>query len=216
MDPPAVHPHGGNRFDLGGDFPSCLDGLRRRNPEEGDDTDFTEAILQGIRQFDGADDVTGSVLVTLTDGEYDPDGDGSESPCEDAALDQALADARDADVQIWPIGFGASNLTELLRLADGGSALICAGRDPAQPEPIHLSNPAQLGERLKTVVIDAQCGQESQGSFDVGDEIGRVRIPYPVESSPRVAPTKSTSGHEGNPGRALRAVGLHRHVRGRR
>ena len=174
--------------DFGDDFPSCLDDLRRRNPAEGDDTDFTEAILHGIRQFDAADGVSSSVLVMLTDGEYDPDGDGSVSPNEAAALDQALDQARDAKVQVWPIGFGASNLTELQRLADRGAALICAGRDPAQPEPIHLSNPAQLGERLKTVVIDAQCGQESQGSFDVGDEIGRVRIPYPVESFPEGGP----------------------------
>ncbi len=145
---------------------ACVKALHRRGPTEGNDTDFPAAIRQATRRLTdaGAPD-TPKVIFLLTDGKLDVPkspsyGTDPASRNANAAqiLDEELSRARDAKVQVWPLGFGKRpDPDELRRMAAAGYQLGCSNLPSARPQMRVVRNSTEVSEAAQQAFAWARC-----------------------------------------------------------
>ncbi|MFB6889320.1 VWA domain-containing protein [Kitasatospora sp. NPDC056327] len=163
----------------------CAARLHSRTPAEGQGTDFPNAVLQGVSRLStGTDPAVPRVLFLLTDGKLDVSdspayGDPSHrAAAGEEALARALDTARAANVQIWPLGFGAEpDAAALERMAAGGYQQGCVDLPLAKPRASVVKDSAAVGAALVAAFQAAHCLR--------GEEVtGRP----PVDLSVRISP----------------------------
>ncbi|MEW1718442.1 choice-of-anchor X domain-containing protein [Streptomyces sp. NPDC093109] len=150
---------------------ACVGKLRGRKKSEGTGTDFPAAIRQGVHELtNGTDASVPRVLFLLTDGVLDvTDSEkyGAESHRAEEGerqLEQALKDATDARVQIWPLGFGpAPDKAQLDRMAAGGYQKGCVELPSARPTSRKVSGAKDVGPMLEQTFAAAHCLRYQRG-----------------------------------------------------
>ncbi|BAJ32789.1 MULTISPECIES: hypothetical protein [Kitasatospora] len=170
---------------------SCAAGLHRRTPEEGDDTDFPHAVAQAVTRLGAADPSVPRVLFLLTDGKLDVRN--SESYGKDltpdarmavaeADLATALAAAKAAKIQIWPLGFGSlPDRAALDRMAAAGYQEGCVSLPDATPRATVVQDSGEVGAALETAFAAAHCLRTG------GVQTGRPPADLQVRISPLAA-----------------------------
>jgi von Willebrand factor type A domain len=141
----------------------CVLDIHRRSDAEGQFTDYPRALDQALAVFDQAPAETRKILFLLTDGKLDVSGDPSygRSVAERnaAALRQMqdnLATARDAGVQVWPLGFGNAEPVQLDDFAARGSQQLCGPGSPA-PRARVVTDVGQVVDSLAEAYAAARC-----------------------------------------------------------
>ncbi|MFF8633120.1 VWA domain-containing protein [Streptomyces pilosus] len=143
----------------------CIGRLARRGEGTGTGTDFPAVIRQAVTRLGehGAD--RPRVLFLLTDGKLDVTGSPAYGPDEDSRrengereLRKALAEAADAEVQIWPLGFGEGIDEKALdAMAAGGYQGGCADLPDARPRATAVPDSTTLGNALQRAFAGARC-----------------------------------------------------------
>jgi hypothetical protein len=151
----------------------CIGKLKARTAEQGNHTDFIDAINQGVSDLTGTGDSGRPLLLfLLTDGQLDmvgsPGYSGSNAQINAAANDnllhQTLPAAKAAGVRIWPLGFGpAVDLNELQQIAAGGAQGSCSALPDATPHAITVANATQIETALPQIYANARCLQVTPG-----------------------------------------------------
>jgi von Willebrand factor type A domain len=145
---------------------SCIGSLKVRTEAQGWNTDFISAIDQAAADLEqGGNAGEPRLLFLLTDGYLDLYGDpayaGTQAQVDAAAqlnlTQQALPTARKGDVEIWPLGFGQADYSELNLMAAGGAQLPCTSLPDARPHAIRVTSAAQAEVELPVVYGYARC-----------------------------------------------------------
>jgi len=132
----------------------CARRIRRQFGEAGN-TDFATAFSDVADRVESSgDEGRLPVIVLLTDGIFDPDGDQVTSADELTALDASIARLKDHEISIWGLGFGNANITAL-------ESYSLATRKPrgncdteANSRIVEKSN---LAIQLKVIIGEATC-----------------------------------------------------------
>lgn len=160
----------------------CVQDLHRRTKAEGDATDYPRALDQALSVFASAPADARKILFLLTDGQLDVSEDptyGQNSSADDrnaAALRRmhdGLARARDAGVQVWPLGFGRAQEGQLADFAARGSQQLCGPRSPS-PRARVVSDPGQVADSLAEAYAAARCAGVNRSpvqTLEPGDSV---------------------------------------------
>lgn len=151
----------------------CIAKLHSRTPQEGNRTDFIDAIQDGVRDLTGTGDTGRPLLLfLLTDGLLDlvgsPNFPGpSNTVINDKAnqylLTTTLPRARAAGVQIWPLGFGPDvDATELQKMAAGGAQGRCNAAADVVPRATTVASAADIEQALLQIFAGTRCLRYSQ------------------------------------------------------
>ncbi|AWT45991.1 MULTISPECIES: vWA domain-containing protein [Streptomyces] len=143
----------------------CLRRLARRGPGRGTGTDFPNAIRQGVTRLSEHGGSRPRILFLLTDGKLDVSGSPSYGTDVDSReengrreLTKALAEARAAKVQIWPLGFGDDLDMDALRdMAEGGYRGGCTDLEAARPRADRATDSQTLGDAVQRAFAGARC-----------------------------------------------------------
>lgn len=156
----------------------CVQGLSRRDAETGPGTDFPAAIRQAVSRLTegagsgGANKSTPKVVFLLTDGKLDV-GDSPEYGTDPASrqangakrLDEELARARAAGVQIWPLGFGSGiDRAALTAMAEGGYRGACSEVPGSTPRMRVAGTSAEIDRALQETFAAARCARVANGT----------------------------------------------------
>ncbi|MFJ1706545.1 choice-of-anchor X domain-containing protein [Kitasatospora sp. NPDC088346] len=143
---------------------ACTAKLTIRAPGTGSDTDFPAAIRQGIAALRDTPAGTPRVLFILTDGKLDVShssayGDEAHRAAEGVRrLALALDEARTAQVQIWPLGFGSDvDVATLQQMARGGYQQSCPGIPDTAPTAQDVHRSGDVGAALEQAFASAHC-----------------------------------------------------------
>ncbi|MFJ8109162.1 VWA domain-containing protein [Streptomyces sp. NPDC096132] len=152
----------------------CAATLRRRTAAEGSGTDFISAVRQGVTRLkEAADPDRPRVLFLLTDGHLDIEDSyryrGLDPTTRDDQADQdlaqALQEAKDAKVQIWPLGFGHDvDEKRLEEMAAAGYRDGCRDLPQTRPEAETVPGAEQLGQALQAAFAAARCLHQEPGT----------------------------------------------------
>lgn len=151
---------------------ACVGKLRKRKETEGAGTDFPNAIDQGVHELtDGTDPLEPRVLFLLTDGKLDVEdshlygrGKAHRIAEGERRLTQALKDAAEQGVQIWPLGFGPKpDRKQLDRIAAGGYQKGCTELPSAKPKAEVVDGAAKVGRTLERIFAAAHCMRHEEG-----------------------------------------------------
>lgn len=165
----------------------CVAKLHNRTAAEGQGTDFPNAILQGVsRLTTTTDPAVPRVLFILTDGKLDVTdspaygGDPAHRMAAgEEALAGALAAAKAAHIQVWPLGFGAEpDQAALDRMASGGFQEGCVSLPGAKPRASVVKDAGEVGAALEAAFAAAHCLRTE------GVQTGRP----PADLSVRISP----------------------------
>ena len=155
----------------------CADEITRQRRRGSADTDFAAAITNALDTFDRSD--ASRIILLLTDGKYDPDGNESVSSIEQEALDAALKRANDERVSMWALGFGKADKAALTKYVES-----TAMGDPscaAKPEA-KIAAQIELASEIRRIIDHATCTGRITGSvnpdfeFPVSPLLSRVTI----------------------------------------
>ncbi|MGW2613427.1 vWA domain-containing protein [Streptomyces sp. NPDC001500] len=143
----------------------CIGRLARRGAGRGTGTDFPNAIRQAVTRLGEHGGSRPRILFLLTDGKLDVSdspsyGTDEESRAENGRreLTKALAEARAAKVQIWPLGFGDKiDMNALRDMAKGGYGGGCADLDAARPRADKATDSQSLGDAVQRAFAGARC-----------------------------------------------------------
>ncbi|WP_406287897.1 VWA domain-containing protein [Embleya sp. NBC_00896] len=149
---------------------TCAGKLHARTDQEGNNTDIPAAIKQGVSMLRSAPAGQPKVLFVLTDGAMavGPDeGYGNDQARIQGELDKgltaALAEAKGAGVQIWPLGFGTGiDAAQLTRMADGGAPSICSERPEDKPKAKTVKDSGEVVDTLRKAFATARCAGVTQ------------------------------------------------------
>ncbi|MFE1382002.1 VWA domain-containing protein [Streptomyces sp. NPDC058740] len=160
----------------------CVQGLSRRDSAlMGPGTDFPAAIRQAVSRLteDGAAATadpkaprTPKVVFLLTDGKLDV-GDSPEYGTDPASrqangakrLDEELARARAAGVQIWPLGFGKGiDRAALTAMAESGYRGACSDVPGSMPRMREAGSSAEIDKALQETFAAARCARVAEGT----------------------------------------------------
>ncbi|MFJ7069169.1 vWA domain-containing protein [Streptomyces sp. NPDC101115] len=160
----------------------CVKELNRRDRSTmGPGTDFPAAVRQAVTRLTegggpgAADDKarkTPKVVFLLTDGrldvsdspEYGTDGPSRQSNGE-KRLTEELARAREAGVQIWPLGFGGEiDRAALTAMAEGGYRGACSDVPGSVPRMRVVAGSAEIDKALQETFAAARCARISHGT----------------------------------------------------
>ena len=139
----------------------CVSALHPRTQAEGWDTDFAAAMSQAMSYFaQGSPAGAVKAVFLLTDGQLDVHNSpqyGPVSADRNAAaqqqLDQELAQAKAAGVQVWPLGFGSQiNQNSLNAFAAGGSQQGCV-----KPYAQVVTSSSDVVHSLEELFASATC-----------------------------------------------------------
>ncbi|MEV6007892.1 choice-of-anchor X domain-containing protein [Streptomyces sp. NPDC051976] len=155
---------------------ACTDKLQIRAAGTGTGTDFPAAIRQGVAGLKDAAAGTPRVLFMLTDGKLDVSdssayGDPAHRQAEgEHQLKEALAEAKAAQVQIWPLGFGSDvDEATLRQMAEGGYQQSCPGIPDTAPTARDVHGSADVGAALEKAFASAHClhreGTDGGGAY---------------------------------------------------
>jgi hypothetical protein len=166
------------------DLLQCVDQIVRQQKKGQSDTDFAGVIDTAVSEFGRTD--ASKVILLLTDGKYDPDGDEMISPSEKSKLDESLANAKKNRVSLWAVGFGKADkksLDEYVNAGDGGDK-NCASR----PEAV-IANVTDLSTEMQRIIDFATCTGGSSGSanpkfeFVVNPLLSKINIEVTASAS---------------------------------
>lgn len=146
---------------------TCVGDLRRRESDEGNDTDYVSAIEQALalmaQQTDGLE--RSGIIFLLTDGVLDVANStrygrvaGDRTRRAQQELDeQLLPRARNAGVQIWPLGFGQVDSGALEAIATGGFQTGCSDRPESKPTATTVESSSDVVRSLFRAFAGARC-----------------------------------------------------------
>ncbi|MEV0244047.1 vWA domain-containing protein [Streptomyces sp. NPDC050674] len=143
----------------------CIGRLARRGTGQGTGTDFPNAIRQAVTRLSERDGSRPRILFLLTDGKLDVSDSPSYGTDEESRKDngrreltKALAEARAAKVQIWPLGFGDDVDMDALRdMAKGGYRGGCTDLEAARPRADRATDSQTLGDAVQRAFAGARC-----------------------------------------------------------
>jgi hypothetical protein len=144
----------------------CIGQLHVRTKAQGWNTDFISVIDQGVADLKQAGDPGRPRLIfLLTDGVLDvygsPAFSGTRAQVAQAAqndlVDQALPNAMKENVEIWPLGFGAADESELATIASGGAQGHCSALADASPSAHTVATAAEAETALIVDFAHARC-----------------------------------------------------------
>ncbi len=152
----------------------CVEKLRRRNSDEGGDTDHAAALEQALDIMNAPDDQQRAKIVfLLTDGVLDVRNSpqyGADAQARNrnarAQIDRSLRDAEKARVQIWPLGFGSADRTSLDAFAAGGWRQPCGDQATATPRARVVATSADVERSLLEAFAYARCAGIEQSVTD--------------------------------------------------
>lgn len=115
---------------------ACVGKLHRRSAAEGNDTDHATALTQAISYFRSSSlQNARRTVFLLTDGRLDVQDSSKYGSVlanrNDNAMgvvEQELKRAAQFGVQVWPLGFGSADVTQLQRFAAGASSGKCSSQ----------------------------------------------------------------------------------------
>lgn len=186
----------------------CARELARPDRREvGPGTDFPNALRQALDRLptDGGTDAGGddrpAIIFLLTDGKLDVSdspsyGDPPESRQQvgRTQLAQVLADARQRQVQIWPLGFGSDIDRATLRdMAAGGYGKRCADLPDATPRMRVVGDSGALQVELQQTFAWARCAQFEEGNSGTPPTDLEVTIP-PIATDGSINVAKQDPG----------------------
>ena len=132
----------------------CARRIRRQFGEAGN-TDFATAFSDVADRVESSgDEGRLPVIVLLTDGIFDPDGDQVTSADELTALDASIARLKDHEISIWGLGFGNANITALESYSLATSKPRGNCDTEANSRIVEKSN---LAIQLKVIIGEATC-----------------------------------------------------------
>ncbi|MBV2355267.1 VWA domain-containing protein [Streptomyces sp. J2-1] len=141
----------------------CIGRLARRGAGQGTGTDFPNAVRQAVTRLSEHGGSRPRILFLLTDGRLDVTGSPSYGTADNRqkngrrALTEALAEARAAKVQIWPLGFGDIDMDALRAMAEGGYRGGCTDLDAARPRADRATDSQTLGDAVQRAFAGARC-----------------------------------------------------------
>lgn len=155
----------------------CVNQIVRQQKKGQADTDFAQAIKTAISDFSNSQAT--KILVLLTDGKYDPDGNESISPAEQDSLDEVLQEAKDNKISLWSLGFGKADIKALQgyidKAFDGSES--CSTKSTAV-----LAKGLDLSEKFGKIIDFATCTGHISGSanpdfnFSVSPLLSKINI----------------------------------------
>ena len=167
----------------------CVRDLKKRDNLQGSGTDHAEAVKQALSYLSTVDSSGGSKIVfLLTDGVLDVSDSPRYGANKSAAqrnevarslLGQALKEARDSKVSIWPLGFGKLNKTELDNFAIGGFPGSCGPGSPSPSATVVFSS-ADVDNAILRAYSAARCagiGPIQKDSLASGQ---RIEVPVTI------------------------------------
>ena len=155
----------------------CVNQVVRQQKRGQADTDFAQAIQTAVADFSNPQAT--KIVVLLTDGKYDPDGNESISPEEQDSLDEVLQEAKDNKVSLWSLGFGKADIKALQsyidKTFDGSES--CSTKSEAV-----LAKGLDLSEKFEKIIDFATCTGHISGSanpdfnFSVSPLLSKINI----------------------------------------
>ena len=155
----------------------CVNQVVRQQKRGQADTDFAQAIQTAVADFSNPQAT--KIVVLLTDGKYDPDGNESISPEEQDSLDEVLQEAKDNKVSLWSLGFGKADIKALQsyidKTFDGSES--CSTKSTAV-----LAKGLDLSEKFEKIIDFATCTGHISGSanpdfnFSVSPLLSKINI----------------------------------------
>ena len=143
------------------DLLNCADQITRQKRRGSADTDFATAIGVGLDTFDRSD--ASKIILLLTDGKYDPDGNELVSSQEQDELDAVLKRANSEKVSMWALGFGKADKAALTKYVEATAMgdTSCA----AKPEAT-IAAQIQLATEIRRIIDHATCTGRITGPVD--------------------------------------------------
>ena len=161
----------------------CVNQVVRQQKRGRADTDFAQAIDTAVSKF--SDSQATKIVVLLTDGKYDPDGNESISPAEQDSLDEVLQEAKDKKVSLWSLGFGKADIKALQsyidKTFDGSES--CSTKSTAV-----LAEGLDLSKKFEKIIDFATCTGHISGSanpnfdFSVSPLLSKINIEASAET----------------------------------
>ena len=136
----------------------CAKKIMRQFNDSGN-TDFAGAfnfVADAVEELDEDDRIP--VIILLTDGIYDPDGNEEVSDDEKDSLDHAIERLKDAEIPIWALGFGQANLESLQGYSELTQRESSNCDADANARIVESDN---LAIQLKVIVGEATCSDVS-------------------------------------------------------
>ena len=136
-------------------YNDCPNKIVRQTEDSRANTDFASAIAEAVKTLKTGEEDRIPVLILLTDGQYNPDGDGTESEAEKVALDESLAGAKSGGVSIWSIGFGAPDFPALSEMSKAGAQVDSSC--PGQPEARIAKDLGDISNYVRAIIGTVTC-----------------------------------------------------------
>jgi hypothetical protein len=196
---------------------NCVGQLHRRSDQQGNDTDYAAALNQAMSYLGPGSTATPpapagaiKVILMMTDGAVDVSHDTSQygpnwQLGEQTAVNQQLAAATSAGVQVWPLGFGGdvgTGVTQpqarqyLNSMAAHGAPAVCDKRHAAnQPHATWVDNPSDAISALDELYQDAAC----LGGVQIQDPLSGGQSRTLTLSIPAIASAAAISVDRVNP-----------------
>ena len=159
----------------------CANMVVRQRQKGHADTDFAQAIDIATSYF--KDNNATKVIVLLTDGKYDPDGNELISKTEESDLNAVLLAAKNAEVSLWSLGFGKADITALQSYVektfdrDINRGSSCS----AKPKAV-LAKDLNLSKAMRNIINFATCTGHISGTanpdfnFSVSPLLSKINI----------------------------------------
>ena len=168
----------------------CANQITRQKRRGSSDTDFAATIVKAVDLFKSDKNSNSSkVLVLMTDGKYDPNGDQMTSPSEQKSLDDALLYAKKNKVFLWALGFGQADIPTLNKYVADAADPELAAKCPASP--VALPGTAEnLSEQIQNIILLATCTGGTGGNpnpefkFAVSPLLSRINFELTNPSGP--------------------------------
>ncbi|NJP96761.1 VWA domain-containing protein [Nonomuraea sp. FMUSA5-5] len=167
----------------------CVERLRLRGTDEGNDTDHAAALEQALDIMGKPDDQQRAKIVfLLTDGvldvrrspQYGADEQARNANAQ-AQITRSLGDAKQSQVQIWPLGFGSADKSALDAFAAGGWTQPCGDQKTTTPTARVVATSADVERSLLEAFAYARCAgieKSVSDSLDAGATVDlHVNIP---------------------------------------
>jgi von Willebrand factor type A domain-containing protein len=178
----------------------CVQKLARPDRRKtGPGTDFAAALSQANdRLSEDSEPGTPKVVFLLTDGKLDvrdsPGYGKEDDPTArqkngEKALKSELEKAREEQIQLWPLGFGAVDKGALSDMAAGGYRGACAELPGAKPRMRVVDESAQLEKALQKTFANARCARVEEGTKGKPPTDLHVTIP-PIATDGSITVTK--------------------------
>jgi len=136
-------------------YNGCPNKIVRQTEDSRANTDFASAIAEAVKILKTGEEDRIPVLILLTDGQYNPDGDQTVSEAEKLALVESLAEAKEGGVSIWSIGFGAPDFSALSEMSKSGAQpdMGC----PGQPEARIAKDLSDISDYILEIIATVGC-----------------------------------------------------------